>query len=70
MAEFRDTAPLSCVKVLDTLNLALFHEYDKGIQSEVEVDDQLWTTKLYVVSVMCLLQNKEMFLLKIMLMLS
>ena len=54
--------------MLDTLNLALFHEYDKGIQSEVEVDDQLWTTD--VASVMCLLQNKVMFLLKFMLMLS
>ena len=46
--------------MLDTLSLTLFHEYDKGIQSEVEVDDQLWTTS--VASVMCLLQNKVMFL--------
>ena len=55
-------------KVLDTLSLTLFHEYDKGIQSEVEVDDQLWTPN--VASVICLLQNKVMFLLKITLMLS
>ena len=54
--------------MLDTLSLTLFHEYDKGIQSEVEVDDQFWTPD--VASVMCLLQNKVMFLLKITLMLS
>ena len=54
--------------MLDTLSLTLFHEYDKGIQSEVEVDDQLWTPN--VASVMCLLQNKVMFLLKITLVLS
>ena len=30
---------------LDTPSLASFQKYDEGIQSQIEVDDRLWTSK-------------------------
>ena len=30
--------------MLDTPSLASFQEYDEGIQSQIEVDDRLWTS--------------------------
>ena len=48
------------------VSLALFEEYDKGKQSEIDVDDRLWTSNAGAVACFFLF-NKVIFLLKIML---
>ena len=61
---------LSGHQALDRLffpSLALFQEYDKGKQSEIEVDDQLWTSNAGPVVCFFFFLNKVIFLLKIML---
>ena len=35
---------LSGHQALDTPSLASFQKYDEGIQSQIEVDDRLWTS--------------------------
>ena len=48
---------LSGHQALDTPSLASFQKYDEGIQSQIEVDDRLWTSNAsFVVS---LFQNGD-----------
>lgn len=68
----RQLYQLSGHQALDTListciGLASFQEYDEGkiIQSKIEVDNGLWTSNAS--PIVCLFQNKVMFLLKIIL---
>ena len=61
---------LSGHQALDRLffvSLALFQEYDKGKQSEIDVDDRLWTRNAGAVACFFFFFNKVIFLLKIML---
>ena len=40
-----------------TPSLASFQKYDEGIQSQIEVDDRLWTSNASFVA--CLFQNSD-----------
>ena len=48
---------LSGHQALDTPSLASFQKYDEGIQSQIEVDDRLWTSNASFVA--RLFQNSD-----------
>ena len=48
---------IKCHQALDTPSLASFQKYDEGIQSQIEVDDRLWTSNASFVA--RLFQNSD-----------